>query len=30
LCPICGYIHKGEDFEKCPICFCPKATFTAF
>ena len=26
LCPICGYIHKGEDFEKCPICFCPKAT----
>lgn len=30
LCPICGYIHKGEDFEKCPICFCTKATFTAF
>lgn len=30
LCPICGYIHKGEDFEKCPICFCPKGTFTAF
>ena len=30
LCPICGYIHKGEDFEKCPICFCPKASFTAF
>lgn len=30
LCPICGYIHKGEDFEKCPICFCPKSTFTAF
>ena len=30
LCPICGYIHKGEDFEKCPICFCPKATFKAF
>ena len=25
LCPICGYIHKGENFEKCPICFCPKA-----
>lgn len=30
LCPICGYIHKGEDFEKCPICFVPKAKFTAF
>ena len=30
LCPICGYIHKGENFEKCPICFCPKASFTAF
>ena len=30
LCPICGYIHKGDDFEKCPICFTPKATFTAF
>ena len=29
LCPICGYIHKGEDFEKCPICFCPKASFRA-
>ena len=30
LCPICGYIHKGENFEKCPICFCPKSTFKAF
>lgn len=30
LCPVCGYIHKGEDFEKCPICFMPKAKFTAF
>lgn len=30
LCPACGYIHKGEDFEKCPICFCPKSSFTAF
>ena len=30
LCPICGYIHKGDDFEKCPICFCPKASFRAF
>lgn len=30
LCPHCGYIHKGEDFEKCPICFCPKSSFTSF
>lgn len=30
LCPICGYIHKGEDFEKCPICFKPKDSFTAY
>lgn len=30
LCPICGYIHKGEDFEKCPICFVPKDKFTKF
>ena len=30
LCPICGYIHKGEDFEKCPICFKPKESFTAY
>ena len=30
LCPICGYIHKGDDFEKCPICFCPAKSFTAF
>lgn len=30
LCPICGYIHKGEDFEKCPICFCAKDKFQAF
>lgn len=30
LCPFCGYIHKGEDFEKCPICFAPKSAFTAF
>ena len=30
LCPICGYIHKGEDFDKCPICFCPKDKFRAF
>jgi rubrerythrin len=30
LCPICGYIHKGEDFEKCPICFRKKESFTAY
>lgn len=30
LCPACGYIEKGDDFEKCPICFCPKDKFTAF
>lgn len=30
LCPICGYIHKGEDFEKCPLCFKPKDSFTAY
>lgn len=30
LCPICGYIHKGEDFEKCPICFAPKQSHQKF
>ncbi len=30
LCPICGYIHKGSDFEKCPICWCPADKFTAY
>lgn len=30
LCPVCGYIHKGGDFEKCPICFCPKSNFKEF
>lgn len=30
LCPFCGYIHKGDEFEKCPICFAPKDKFTAF
>lgn len=30
LCPVCGYIHKGDDFEKCPICFAPKALFHEF
>lgn len=30
LCPICGYIHKGDDFEKCPICFANKSVFKVF
>lgn len=30
LCPICGYIHKGDDFEKCPICFTPADKFRKF
>ena len=30
LCPFCGYIHKGSDFEKCPICFAPKDKFKEF
>lgn len=30
LCPVCGYIHKGDDFERCPICFCMKDKFTEF
>ncbi len=30
LCPVCGYIHKGDDFEKCPICFAPKNIFQEF
>ena len=30
LCPVCGYIHKGTDFEKCPICFAPKNIFQKF
>lgn len=30
LCPVCGYIHKGDDFEKCPICFAPRSAFKEF
>lgn len=30
LCPICGYIHKGENFTACPICLAPKESFTAY
>ena len=30
VCPGCGYIHKGEDFETCPICGAPKSSFKKF
>ena len=30
LCPVCGYIEKGEDFEACPICGAKKAAFKQF
>ena len=30
LCPLCGYIHKGENFTACPICLAPKDQFTAY
>ena len=30
LCPICGYIHKGENFTACPICLAPKASFKEY
>ncbi|WP_080800642.1 nigerythrin [Arabiibacter massiliensis] len=30
LCPICGYIHKGENFTACPICLAPKSSFKAY
>lgn len=30
LCPVCGYIHKGNDFEKCPICFTPASKFVEY
>lgn len=30
VCPGCGYIHKGDDFEKCPICGAPKQVFKKF
>ena len=26
----CGYIHRGKDFEKCPICFTPAAKFIEY
>jgi rubrerythrin len=30
LCPVCGYIHKGEAFEACPICLTKKAAFESY
>ena len=30
LCPVCGFIHKGDDFERCPICMLPKEKFIAY
>ncbi len=30
LCPVCGYIHQGKDFEKCPICFTPASKFVEY
>lgn len=30
LCPVCGYIEKGDDFEMCPICGAKKAAFKQF
>ncbi len=30
LCPFCGYIHKGTEFDKCPICGAPKDKFREF
>ena len=30
LCPACGYIEKGDDFEVCPICGAKKSAFKQF
>lgn len=30
LCPVCGYISKGDDFESCPICGLPKDSFVEY
>ena len=30
LCPVCGYIHKGENIKACPICLMPKSSFKAY
>lgn len=30
LCPVCGYIHKGDAFTACPICLTAKDAFKAY
>ncbi|MEE0845675.1 MAG: rubrerythrin family protein [Eggerthellaceae bacterium] len=30
LCPVCGYIEKGDNFEACPICGAKKSVFKQF
>ncbi|MCL1846867.1 MAG: rubrerythrin family protein [Coriobacteriia bacterium] len=30
LCPVCGYIHKGEAFTACPVCLTAKSAFKAY
>ncbi len=30
LCPVCGYIHKGENFTACPICLTAKDQFKEY
>ena len=30
LCPVCGYIEKGDDFEVCPICGAKKSALKQF
>ena len=30
LCPVCGYIEKGDNFEVCPICGAKKSAFKQF
>ena len=30
VCPVCGYVHKGENFTACPICMTPKDSFKVY
>jgi len=30
VCPVCGYIHKGEAFTACPICLTKKSAFKEY
>jgi rubrerythrin len=30
ICPVCGYTHKGEPPEKCPVCGVSSAKFKKF